>query len=849
MAKKTGAYKSLVRGVSEQVPQDRLEGQHWEQVNMISDPIRGLCRRRGSQFRGQFQIFNAAPTQATRDDLGTFKEYSFYFQGEEYCLLYRTKDWSNAGQGIQNEGAYCYNKGTGAFLPVNYTSECVSVLESGISSCANVGQYVLMASRVYRPSVNDVDRVAQTGNRAMVWVRSGEYSRTYTLTINSATASHTVSYTTMKSYYDGVLDTSDIPVLGADGNVRKEYQKEVNDRVNAYNAAVNQHLAAATADIQPENIAQKLVEAARQAFGNPGNIFFERQNTHIICNGATAVIADDGGNGTAMVATSNSVKTLDELTRIHYVGKTVMVQITDADPYYVVAESKIPGETGFRDVIWREGAGRQYTPSFMFLMGTIRNGQLWLGVDPGNLQAHLDSNGGDGTVVPTFLSSKAGDGDSAPLPEVFNRPINYLGIFQDRLVMVAGAVVFMSRSGDYFNFFRKSVLSVDEDDPIEIYALGSEDDYIRAGAMIDRNFVLFGDRQQYLINGREPMTPANAFIAVLSAHEGATDATPTSLGGQMFFAQYRGGRTALMQMQTGAFSDTLDAFSVSQQLSTYLDGRPYQILTASNPQNVILRTESNQYGFYVYTFLDAPGQEQRYFDSWSRWEWDQRLGQMISLTMHDNNIVVFTLRENDQGWQIVADEFSRESDIDSVPCLDSWAVGEQVHSNVPAAQAEAYWAVLGGAHPRAYFGVPKDQRQERLYALDDVDVYDVYVGVPFPAYFEPTSPYRRDRNGVAILDGRMTLSSLLISVQKSGAFTVDMWLNGSDSNVRRILDLTNWRINDSRVVLGAVPVRDGQHRVFVGREIREHRLRIAAKWWLPLTITTIEWQGQAFSNR
>lgn len=848
MAKKTGAFKSLIRGVSEQVPQDRLEGQNWEQVNMISDPIRGLSRRRGSKFQGKQKILEGAPTIDTLDDLGSFKEYSFYYNGQEYCVIYRTRDWSDNAGNIQSAGVYAYNKDTGEFLEVVSTPACDDILISGLSSAANVGQYVLLASKEYRPSYTEVDKLSETGDKSTVWVRKGEYSRTYTLTINSATDSYTVNYKTTTSYYEGKLDTSDIPVLDENDEVRDDYQKEVNDRVNAYNSEVNQHLAFATRDIQPENIAQKLVEAARDAFGDPGNIYFDRRNTHIICDGATEVLADDGGDGSSMVAASSVVKSLDELTRVHHVGKTIQVQITDADPYYVVAESLIPTETGYREVIWREGPGREYTPNVLFLMGTIRGGKMFIGLAPQNLQELLDAEVNDGTIVPEFLPSSAGDGDSAPLPAIFERPINYLGIFQDRLVMVAGATVFMSRSGDYFNLFRASVLQLEADDPVEIYALGSEDDYIRAGALIDRNFILFGDRQQYYINGREPMTPQNAFIAVLSAHEGATGATPASLGGLLFFSQHRGGRTSLMQMQTGSFSDTLDAFSVSQQLSTYLDGPPLQILTASNPQNVLLRTENNRYGFYIYTFMDAPGQEQRYFDSWSRWQWDTRLGELAALTMHDNSIVAFTLRQTDDGYALVADEFSRESDIDPVPHLDSWQIGDSPRDDIPEDHRGAYWSVLPGSHQRKFYGVELESR-DSLLGLSGVEPEDVYTGVPFHSYFEPTSPFRRDQNGVAILDGRMTLSSLLFSVADSGAFTVDMWMNGSSGDLRRILDLTNWRINDSRVVLGAVPTRDGQHRAFIGREIREHRLRVSAKLWLPLTFTTIEWEAQVFSNR
>ena len=42
------SYDSLLRGVSQQVPQERAIGQHTEQVNMLSDPVNGLARRHGS---------------------------------------------------------------------------------------------------------------------------------------------------------------------------------------------------------------------------------------------------------------------------------------------------------------------------------------------------------------------------------------------------------------------------------------------------------------------------------------------------------------------------------------------------------------------------------------------------------------------------------------------------------------------------------------------------------------------------------------------------------------------------------------------------------------------------------
>ena len=45
------AYKSLLQGVSQQLPEERLPGQLTSQVNMVSDPVTNLRRRPGVLFR------------------------------------------------------------------------------------------------------------------------------------------------------------------------------------------------------------------------------------------------------------------------------------------------------------------------------------------------------------------------------------------------------------------------------------------------------------------------------------------------------------------------------------------------------------------------------------------------------------------------------------------------------------------------------------------------------------------------------------------------------------------------------------------------------------------------------
>lgn len=51
-----GTYPSLIQGVSQQTPQERLDGQLGAQVNMLSDPVNGLRRRTGFKLHGQLNV-------------------------------------------------------------------------------------------------------------------------------------------------------------------------------------------------------------------------------------------------------------------------------------------------------------------------------------------------------------------------------------------------------------------------------------------------------------------------------------------------------------------------------------------------------------------------------------------------------------------------------------------------------------------------------------------------------------------------------------------------------------------------------------------------------------------------
>lgn len=832
MSKTSGSYDSLIRGVSQQAAHDRLPGQHWAQDNMISDPVRGLSRRHGSRWYDEMTL----PVQrvdTVEADASTRREDTVFLHGVEYALFRQPGDSPSVMDPV-----IMVDKDSRKLVPAQFSANSLNILRSGVSAITAAGQYLLFASATRPAAMSVTDNRAPSAMRHVLWFRGGAYSRTFTVTLtNVQTGEKKVySYETMKSYYDGTLDTSDIPINKPDGSgPNPSYQKDVNDRVNTYNSNVNKHIANAARDITPENLAGKFAQLIYPDFSSG---FPRAEGPYLVMSaGGWVMTADDGGDGTFVRVASDTVTSPELLTDKHFVGKVIRVQPTAADsqPYYMQAVAKVGGQTGFADVVWREAAGEVVLPTFMFCMGVLQGGKLVVADGPDELAALT------GLDVPRFSSSRCGDVTVQPPPEMFGRVITYMRMFQDRLMLVAGSPTFMSKTGDYFNFFRDSMLTVKDDDPVEMFSQGTEDDTITSGTQIDRNVVLFGRRFQYIVPGGGVVTPKSAYISVVATYEGANIAPPAEGGALIFFCQRRENRLTMQQMQPGGVADRLEAFDVSAQLDGYLHGDPRQIVAQTSPSAVFIKTRELTNGFYVYGFLDSNDQSQRLFDSWSRWTFDTRLGVLLGISSDDSGILAVTVRQTTEGIKLVLDRFTRETDLSDLPYMDSMRRGY-----INTLHPDGAWAVYDSTSVRHLLGVEKSAANG-MDAKYPTESQALWTGVLYDSHVDITSPYLRDREDRVILDAKLTVSKLTASLTNSAALTalisVDAGKSWKEATAWVARPVGGWVLNTQRVEeQKTLPIP-------VMRDNKTYRVRLRSNNWLPLTVSVIEWAGQAFTSR
>ena len=137
--KADGSLKSLLQGVSQQPTRDRLPGQCTEQVNMSSDPVKGLSRRPGDDLVGFLGLANAIDWGVFRTKGGTDFIAKIVMGGVE---IY---DYSGAQYPVTIAGSMTYwnTPGQWSFISIKgqtYLANAAIITSMGTESKAYLNQ-------------------------------------------------------------------------------------------------------------------------------------------------------------------------------------------------------------------------------------------------------------------------------------------------------------------------------------------------------------------------------------------------------------------------------------------------------------------------------------------------------------------------------------------------------------------------------------------------------------------------------------------------------------------------------------------------------------------------------------
>lgn len=313
------------------------------------------------------------------------------------------------------------------------------------------------------------------------------------------------------------------------------------------------------------------------------------------------VKSKDGYNGMSMFGIYHAVQNFNNLPRSAPDGFTVQVKgaTNVADDYYV----KYDGDTQ----LWTECA-RPETPTTLdsstMPQGLVRNADMSFTLKP------LDWDDRD-----------VGDEDSNPEPSFVGATINDIFFYRNRLGLISGENVILSRSASFFNFWFASVVDMQDTDPIDLAVSHNSVSILYHAVPFDEELLLFSNDTQFLLRADGVLSPKNCSITEVTEFTCNPYVRPVGAGRRVYFPTERAEFTTIKEYFTIEDTTNLkDAQDVTSHVPSFIPNGVYKIVS-SNTENVLgfftIGAESKVY-IYKYLFVD----NSRLQSSWSYWEFN-----------------------------------------------------------------------------------------------------------------------------------------------------------------------------------------------------------------------------------
>ena len=268
----------------------------------------------------------------------------------------------------------------------------------------------------------------------------------------------------------------------------------------------------------------------------------------------------------------------------------------------------------------------------------------------------------------TYEDRRVGDDNTNPMPTFVGKRINKVLFFRNRLALLAGENVILSRPGTLGtpDFFIESALTVSASDPIDISAASMFPSDIFDGIEINAGLLVFSTNQQFLLSTDDTvLNPDTAKLRSVSTFNYNKDIPPISLGTTISYLDNSGKFSRLNEMANTSREGEPDVVEISKLVPTLLP-KDLDLFTNSRENSLILIGKTNSDTVFGYKYLAIGDRRQQ--QAWFKWKL--------------NNPLLYHFIINDEYFFVDTDNFLQsiklvQSDTDPIIVQDD--VNYQIH--------------------------------------------------------------------------------------------------------------------------------------------------------------------------
>ena len=576
----TTSVPNLSQGVSQQPDNLRYPGQGETQINAYSSVVDGLVKRPNTDFIKK--LLNFDQTNVTSGDIDkSFIHFINRDANNQHLLVVPPSSSAQAVKVYNLSGTS--EDSFGVFSTDNTTSNTFSTYS--YLSTANPREdlkaltiadttYILNKSKTVAHTTSDKStKIQGTGvqQEALVFVKQGAYSTTYTITFIKADGTAVPATTTtpattgagsdaittvLKSQIDGNSDLDDVG-FHQDGSVLKI----------------------------------------------------------VVPQGWLITVSDSIAN-TGLGLVFGEVNSITDLPlkcfhgfRVKVKGDTELVQ----DDYYVKFKIKDLDSTATGSTLTLTNGGNDT------IVNSFGEGS-WEELDANTLPLKLTpavNHAGYVLTTDTWGERVVGDDNTNAMPSFVANTISDIFFFKNRLGFLSSQNIIFSEADTYNNFFRTTALTLLDGDPIDVGVSHTKVSLLKNAIPYQEKLILFSPQSQFVLRGTDLLTPKTVNISPVTEYNVTDKVKPLALGNFIYFPFERGDYQGVYEFFVDENTDTFDASEVTSHVPKYIP-TTVRHLVGSATEDVIVATTTNKKHLYVYKYF-WQGKE-KVQSSWSRFE-------------------------------------------------------------------------------------------------------------------------------------------------------------------------------------------------------------------------------------
>lgn len=795
-----GSLGSLLQGVSQQAPRDRLNGQCTLQENMSANPVDGLTRRPPTDLVGKLKTSTSVSgwhNFQTRDG----RKFLAMYQGTTVDVF----DLNATSQTVTVDAdAVAYLTGTDNLRSITDDKDNTVVVNPVVTVD------LLGASVV--PYYN-----TQGNSGAIFQILGGLFGKRYSIYIDG----------TLAAYYET-----------PDGSNTDDPKWSNTQTIASY---LLQGLQTGSGTSHPGGYVNVTLYSTGMCAGWDAHI---QDDVFVIKkpSGEFTASVGDGTGGSNFKVCTDTVTDVADLPRFapHYYAIRI-AENTEAekDLWFKFIVSALEGTTtpdasAFGKAgYWQEAVAPDTPTSF----------------DPATMPHKLAYD--PDTVTFTFSREtydprRVGTSVSNPDPSFVDSKISDVANFQGRIVFLSGSNVIMSRTNRPTNFWRGSASALADTDPIDVYSK-IESSAMLAAVQFNKDLVMFTRKAQHIVFGRTALTPSNAALVLTTSFESEPDAHPVASGHSVFFATNFGRFTGVREFVTEANNDDNDSRQITQHVNKYIVGKAKRLTSSTNYEMLAVHTDQSQSSVYMYQYIWSD-ENKKVQAAWCTWIlphdiaysfFDEDTMYLVHKVGNDYYLLRMPLDVQDSGdcgYPVFLDQR-----FDVFGCTDAFVLPYDYLSSEQLVVVQSTDCPNPGLAVaiKSIENVPGTGYVVTLKR--DMGGGDIIVGTRFMSRYMPTMPSVKDQNGVVLGTAKTRARSFLVSLDDTGYIAGRVRSKYGDGpevtfNARIVGDIDN--------TVGEQPLSSEQFVLPYRQNVNAAEIELYSDSHLPMTLADIEYVGQ-----